>query len=114
MTKAFAFESPQRAPQLLRLVSDDVRTELAVGPTLITLVAQLFWQVQNDRHRQNMKLASERDQRLARLRLHVRRVDYGQAASSQPLASDEVQDIECIIRGRLGILVVGHQAAAEV
>src|SRR4029077_18514646 len=60
MTEAFAFKSPKRTPQLLGLVSDDVRAELAVRPTLIAFVADLLWQVQNDRHGQNMKLASER------------------------------------------------------
>src|SRR5580692_88524 len=60
MTEAFAFKSPKRTPQLLGLISDDVRSELAVRPTLIAFVADLLWQVENDRHRQNMKLASER------------------------------------------------------
>ncbi len=60
MTEAFAFKPPKRTPQLLGLVSDDVRAELTVGPTLIAFVADLLWQVQNDGHRQNMKLAGER------------------------------------------------------
>src|SRR5580692_179653 len=60
MTEAFAFKSSKRTPQLLGLVSDDVRAELAVGPTLIAFVADPFWQVQSYRHRQKMKFASER------------------------------------------------------
>src|ERR1700730_17582163 len=51
MTEAFAFKPPKRTPQLLGLVSDDVRAELPVGPTLITFVADLLLQVQHDRPR---------------------------------------------------------------
>src|SRR5437764_14852232 len=77
MTEAFAFKSPKRTPQLLGLVSDDVRAELAVGPTMIAFVADLLWQVQNDRHRQNMKLALQHHQRLAGFGLDSGRVTYG-------------------------------------
>ena len=44
----------------------------------------------------------------------VRRVDDGQPAGGEPLAGDVVQDVEGVPAGRLVVLVVGDETAAEV
>jgi hypothetical protein len=41
-------EAPQRAMQLALLIADDVRTEVAVRPRSIPIVADALWQVQDD------------------------------------------------------------------
>jgi hypothetical protein len=61
-----------------------------------------------------MELASKGDEWLTSLGLDVRRVDHRQAATGKPLASYIMQNIERIIRGFLGILVVRNKSAAEV
>ena len=54
------------------------------------------------------------DERLARLGLHVRRVDDDEAAELQPLRGDEVQRLERGRRDGLIVLVVGHEPAEVV
>ena len=46
--------------------------------------------------------------------LHVRGVDHDQLASRQPFGSDEIQNLKRVVRGRLAVLIVGHQTTAEV
>ena len=87
MTEAFALQSAQRAPQLLRLIAHDVRPEVAVRRVAVPLVAELLRQVEHDRDRQDVILARQLDQRLARLRLHVGGVDHRQLARASRFAA---------------------------
>ena len=73
--EALVLEAAQRAPHLLRLLAHDVRPELPVGAAGVALVADALGQREHDRDRQAVELARERHQRLARLGLHVGRVD---------------------------------------
>jgi hypothetical protein len=85
--KPLPLQTAQAPPELHRLVSHDVRPERAVRPGLVPLVAHVLRQPQHDRHRQHVVLPRQLDQRLARLRLHVRRVDHRQQPPRQPLAA---------------------------
>src|ERR1051326_1145752 len=114
MTEPFAFQPSDGPAKLLRLVSHNVRTKLSVRAALVALLAQPLRQVQNDGHGQNMKLASESDQRFACLRLDICRVDNGQTASSKPLAGHVMQHVESVVGCPLRVLVVGNKPAAEI
>ena len=61
-----------------------------------------------------MKLASESDQWLTRLRLNICGVNYREASASKSLTRDEVQHLERIFCGRLGVLIVRYKTTAEV
>ena len=61
-----------------------------------------------------MELTSESDQRLPCFRLNICGVNDREASASKSLASDEVQHLERIFRGRLSILVVRYKTTAEV
>ena len=115
MAEALALEPAQRAAELRGLVADDVRAEVAVGPLArcargrrrsgrsSTIATGSTW----------CSPASV-DERLARLGLHVGRVDDGEPAAREPLAGDVVQHLEGVVGRGLVVLVVGDQAAAEV
>jgi hypothetical protein len=94
--------------QFLELAADDVWSEIAVSAAAVALLADPFRQVEDERDQQHVELARQRHQRLARRRLHIGRIDHGQAAGGQALASDEVQQIEGVGGGRLVVLVVGN------
>lgn len=81
---------------------------------LVALVAEILRQFQHDRDRQHIVLASQRDQRLARLLLHIRRVDDRQLSGSEALGGNEVQDLKRVGARRLIVLVIRNQAAAKV
>ena len=51
--------------QLAPLVSNHVRTEVAVRPRTIAFVADAFRQVENDGHGQDVVFARQRNERLA-------------------------------------------------
>jgi hypothetical protein len=61
-----------------------------------------------------MELTSESDERLACFHLNICGVNDREPSASKSLASDEVQHLECIFRGRLSILVVRYKTTAEV
>ena len=85
------------------------------GRVAVALLADRLGQVEHDRDRQARDTPRELDERLARLALHVGRVDDGEPAARQPLGGDEVQRPRTRPSvARLVVLVVGHEAAAEV
>ena len=102
------------APQVGVLAADHVVAEVAVGAARVARPADALRHVEHDRGRQHVVLARQRDQRAARVDLHVGRVDDGQPPRRQPLADDEVEQLERVGGGGLVVLVVGDQAAAEV
>lgn len=59
-------------------------------------------------------LAGQREEMLAGVGLHVGCVDDRQVAGGQPLAGDEVQQLERRAGRRLVRFIVGHQAATDV
>ena len=112
--KSFALQSAQRTPQLLRLIPDHVRPEVSIRPIAIPLLAYLFREIENNRHGQHMELARKLDQRFARLRLHVCRIDHRQPAQREPLPRDEMKNLECFAGHGLVVFIVRNQATAEV
>src|SRR3712207_8039953 len=63
-----------------------------------------IWEVEHDRDREQIVLAGESDQRLARLALDVGRVDHRESPGCEPARRDEVQDRERILRRGLVVL----------
>ena len=114
VAKTLALQATQRAPHLLCLIANHVRTELPVGAGNVPLVAQLLRQVKDDCSRQNVVLPRKLDQRLAGLRLHVGRVNDCQPSERKPLAHDRMQQIERCVGYRLVVFVVGDESTACV
>ena len=107
-------EALERAPELVVLPLDDVGAEVPVGACGVALDADAGRQVQHHGDRQDVVRLGERDEALAGAGLHVRRVDDRQPAQLEPLADDELQDLERVLGRGLVVLVVGDQPAAEV
>src|SRR5262249_2719927 len=61
----------QRGAGLARLRADRVRAEVAVGPAAVAVLTEPLRQVEDDRDRQEVVLARERDERRAVLALDV-------------------------------------------
>ena len=112
--KAFTFELSKRIPQLPALLAHNMRTEIPFRAVSISLLAQFFREVKNDGDRNTVILARKRDDRLAGLRLHVRRINHHQPARRQPLGRDEMEHFKRVFCRRLAIFVIRHKAAAEV
>jgi hypothetical protein len=85
MADAFALQSAQGAPELLRLIANDVRPKLPVGTMYVAVLAYALGEVEDNRLCKEMKLLRQRDKRLPRLWLDISRVDDGQATTSEPL-----------------------------
>ena len=114
LSEALSLQPTHRPFQLARLVPDDVRPEVAVGPRAIAVLTESLGKVEHDRDRQEMMLSRETDERLACLRLDIRRVDDGEPASSHPLSRDVMEQLEGVVGRVLSVLVVRDQTAAEV
>lgn len=104
----------QRAAQLLALADHHAGAEVAVGPGGVALDGHLLGHVEHDRVAQHVVLPGQVEEAPAGRVLDVGGVDHGEQAPGQPHADDVVQQVECRGRGRLVVLVVGDQAAAEV
>src|SRR5258706_1775701 len=63
--KSFSLQATQRTPHLLRLITDNMRPEIAVGTCAIALLAKLLGEVENEGHGQDVILARQRDQRFS-------------------------------------------------
>lgn len=109
-----ALKLAEGTAELLHLLPQDVWPEGAVGASRVAISTDLLVHIENDRDGERVKLASQGDERLPRLGLHVRGIDDREKAAREPLIGDEVQDLEGIARGRLVILVIGDQATACV
>src|SRR5579872_2098290 len=112
--EALPFESTKRSAQLLCLIAHDMRTEIAVRSVPIPCLAELFWEVEHNRDRQHVKLASQCDERLPRVRLDVSRVDDRQPPRRKSLAGDEVEYLERLLSCGLIVLVIRYQSATVV
>jgi hypothetical protein len=105
---------PQRAFELGSLAPDHVLAEVAVRAAGVARRADLAGKVEHDGDREQVVVADDLRQGLARLALDVGGVDDGQPPAAQAPADDLVQDGERVLAGALVVRVVGHQAAAEV
>jgi hypothetical protein len=108
-------QRPQAPPQLAALPRDHVRGQVRpLRAGRVALGGHPLGHVQHDRDRQHVVVLGDPQQRLARLGLHVGRVDDGQQPAPQPLADDVVQQVERVAGGGLVVLVVGHHRPAAV
>ena len=114
MREALPLQSPERPAKLRLLLADDVRAEVPVVPAAVPLLADLLRQVEDDGHRQAVVFPGKLDERLAGLGLDIGGVDDRQSPQGQPLAGDEVQHLEGLVRHRLVVLVVADHAPAGV
>ena len=112
--ETFALQAAHGLVQGLDLRADDVRPEVTVGACGVPFVVDALRQIENDRGRQHVVLAGQGDQALAILGTHVGGVDDGQPTRRQALGRNEVQDVERVLGDGLVVLVVAHQASAEV
>jgi hypothetical protein len=96
------------------LSSHDVRPEVPIGPRGVAIQAELLRHVEDDGDREHVVGTGELDERSTSLALHVRGVDDRELAGGEPLARDEVQGVEGVLRRRLVVLVVGHEAPERV
>src|SRR5579884_220472 len=114
MAKPFALQPTERAPQLIRLIAYDVRTEIAIRASAVAFLAGLLGQVQDDCAGKHVVFPRQFDQRLACFGLYIGRVNDREAACLEALSGDVVQYVESVIRCRLIIFVVGDKSAAEI
>ena len=112
--EALPLQPPNGSAKLRLLLPDDVRPEVPVFPAAVPLFADLLRQVEDQGHRQAVVFPGKLDERLAGLGLDIGGVDDGQLAQGQPLSGDEVQDLECLVRDRLVVLVVADHAPAGI
>src|SRR5208282_640223 len=91
-----------------------MRPEIAIRTIAVSLVAQLIRQIKNNGNRNAMKLPAKLDDRFASLGLYVCGINHNQFARCQTLRGDEMQNLKGIIRSRLTVLVVGHEATAKI
>jgi hypothetical protein len=102
------------APELLDLLADNVRTEVPIRPRPVSLLAELFREVEDQSHRQTVVPPRELEEGLSSLALHVGGVHDGELLLLAPLRRDEVEDFVGFRGGSLIVLVVRHEPAAEV
>src|SRR5580700_5253529 len=79
-------KTAKRPTQLLRLIANDMGTEIAIRSVSIPFLADFFREVQNNGNWQHMELAGQSDKRLSRIRLDVRRVNDRKPPGCESLA----------------------------
>src|SRR5256886_14968364 len=114
VSEAFALQEPLRSTRLVALPMDDILPDGAVGSLLVPIDHDSLRHVEDDANDEAVVPLGEFDQRLARLRLHIRRIDDGKAAALQPLRGDQMQHLGGRSRRILRILIIRHQRATEV
>lgn len=114
MQKTFPLQTSHRPPQLRFLLPNDVRPEVAILPSTVSLFANLFGQVEYQGYRKTMKFLCQPDQRLAGFRLDICGVHHGQMSQSQPFAGNKMQQFKRLVRNRLIVFIVGNHAPANV
>jgi len=104
--ETFAFEIANGAPQLLTLLPDDVWSEVAICSLAIAILAEAIRQVEHQRDRENVIVACELNEGLARFGLHVGGVNDGKFRSRETFGGDVVQNFEGVFRCCLAVFVV--------
>ena len=77
VTEAFAFEIADRTSQLLTLLANDVRAEVAIRALAIAILSEAIGQVEHERDGKDVIVACELNERLACFWLDVGGVDDG-------------------------------------
>ena len=112
--ETLALQTPQAAPQLVVVPSDDTLAEVPVGPRLVARHGHRHRHVEHDRHRQHVVRPRELDELAAGLARDVRRVDDREPAGGEPLACDVAEHVEGVLRRVLIVLVVAHHPATHI
>ena len=112
--KPLPLQALQGLVQFGALVTDHVPSEVATGPSPVALLADRLWHVEHDRDGEQVVLLGQLDQRTARRTLNVRGIHDREAGLREATTGDELQHGECVGGGRLVVLVIGHQPAAEI
>ncbi len=112
--EALMMEPSQRPSELRLLVADDVGTKLPVRPISVPFLTDLFGQVKNNGHRQAVIMPGQLHQRLASLGLDVGGVDHREPTQGEPLAGDEPEQLERLVRDGLVVLIVADHPSAGI
>jgi hypothetical protein len=112
--EALALEPAERTFELLRLLADDVRAEVAVGPSLVAVLGDALGEIEDDGDGKTVKLAGELHERLAGVRLDIGGIDDDEPACGEPLPRDEVEHVEGVAGGGLRVFVIGDEPAAVI
>jgi hypothetical protein len=91
-----------------------MRAELTVGTFLITILANPFGKIEDDSYGEKVIFLRESDERLARFKLDIGRVDNGKPSARKSLTNDSVQQVECVAGSRLIVLIICDQTATKV
>jgi hypothetical protein len=114
LPEALLAEVPHRPAQLVLLTLDDGRAERAVLADLVALDADALRDVEHHGDGEDVVVARQIDQRLARGRLDVGRVDDRQEPGVQAACGDIAECCEGVGAGGLVVLVVGDEPTEEV
>jgi len=82
--KALTLQIAQRSAQLLRLLADDVGTEIPIWAIAVSFVAELFRQIKYNRDRNAVILPRQGNDRLARFRLYICGINNDELPCGQP------------------------------
>ncbi len=107
-------QAAQATAQLGLLLTQDMTSERTVRAGRVTRDAGRLGNIEDDRHGEHVMPPGQLDERLARARLDIGGIGDREPAGGQPLARDEMQHLEGVAGGRLVILVVADQPAAEI
>jgi hypothetical protein len=111
---SLTFQPTKRAPELLRLVADDMRAKLTIRPQHVSILAEPLWEIEDNRFREDVVFLCKSDEGLPRLGLHICCVYDGEASASEPLTDDVVEKVKGITRRRLIVFVIRNQSTAKV
>src|SRR5690606_208610 len=101
VTKAFGLEATERLAQSADLIADGVLAERAIRASCVAVATEPLGHVEHERHGRAVILTSKRDEGLSCLGFKVRCVYDRELARAEPLARNELQSLECILRGGL-------------
>jgi hypothetical protein len=81
---------------------------------MVARLAERLGEIEDDRQGREAIRTGEGDEGAARLLADVGSVDHGESTAGEPLAGDEVQELEGIAGGALVVLIIGDQGPAVV
>jgi hypothetical protein len=114
VSETLSLEPSQGTPKLLMLPPDHVPSEIATVSLSVPLPTHSLRYVEHNRHRKEVVLAGQLDEWPACLGLDIGGIHDGQLGIRQALGSDEVEDLEGILRDGLVVLVISDECTTEI